>query len=78
MSTLSKKTAIVGIGESDLGYTPDKTFLQLIAQATDRALKDAGLTKNDIDGLFSAGWLTMESIMVAEYLKLRGRCYFVD
>jgi acetyl-CoA acetyltransferase len=73
MSTLSKKTAIVGVGESDLGYTPDKTFLQLIAQATDRALKDAGLTKNDIDGLFSAGWLTMESIMVAEYLGITPR-----
>ncbi len=70
MGELTKKTAIVGVGESDVGYTPDKTFLQLIAQATDRALKDAGLTKNDIDGFFSAGWLTMESIMVAEYLGI--------
>lgn len=73
MGTLTKKTAIVGVGESDVGYTPDKTFLQLIAQATDRALHDAGLTKNDIDGLFSAGWLTMESIMVAEYLGISPR-----
>jgi acetyl-CoA acetyltransferase len=73
MGELTRKTAIVGVGESDLGYTPDKTFLQLIAQATDRALKDAGLTKNDIDGLFSAGWLTMESIMVAEYLGITPR-----
>ena len=66
-----KKTAIVGVAESDLGYTPDKTFLQLIAQATSRALDDAGLTRNDIDGFFSAGWLTMESIMVAEYLGIK-------
>ena len=66
-----KKTAIVGVAESDLGYTPDKTFLQLIAQATNRALSDAGLTRNDIDGFFSAGWLTMESIMVAEYLGIK-------
>ena len=71
MGGITRKTAIAGVGESDLGSTPDKTFLQLIAQATDRALDDAGLAKNDIDGFFSAGWLTMESIMVAEYLGIR-------
>jgi acetyl-CoA acetyltransferase len=70
LATLTKKTAIVGVGESDLGYTPNKTFLQLIAQATNRALDDAGLTIHDIDGFFSAGWLTMESMMVAEYLGI--------
>ena len=70
MGSITGKTAIVGVGESELGYTPDKTFLQLIAQATDRALDDAGLAKNDVDGFFSAGWLTMESIMVAEYLGI--------
>jgi len=68
---LNRKTAIVGVAESDVGYTPEKTFLQLIAQATKGALDDAGLTKSDIDGFFSAGWLTMESIMVAEYLGIR-------
>jgi acetyl-CoA acetyltransferase len=71
MGILTRKTAIVGVAESDVGYTPDKTWLQLIAQATDRALHDAGLKKNDIDGFFSAGWLTMESIMVAEYLGIK-------
>jgi acetyl-CoA acetyltransferase len=70
MNGLSGKTAIVGVAESDLGYTPYKTFLQLIAQATERALDDAGLTKKDVDGFFSAGWLTMESLMVAEYLGI--------
>jgi len=68
--TLRGKTAIVGVAESDIGFTPDRTFLQLIAQATLRALDDAGLAKSDIDGLFCAGWLTMESIMVAEYLGI--------
>lgn len=71
MGTLTKKTAIVGAAESDLGFVPDKTFLQLIAQATGRALEDAGLAKDDIDGFFCAGWLTMESIMVAEYLGIK-------
>ena len=70
MGSLTRKAAIVGTGLSDLGHTPDKTSLQLIAQATNRALDDAGLKKSDIDGLFSAGWITMESIMVAEYLGI--------
>jgi acetyl-CoA acetyltransferase len=68
---MMRKTAIVGVAESDLGYTPDKTFLQLIAQAARRALSDAGLKRDDIDGFFCAGWLTMESIMVAEYLGIK-------
>lgn len=68
--TLRGKTAIAGVAESVVGFTPDKTFLQLIAQATHRALDDAGLVKSDIDGLFCAGWLTMESMMVAEYLGI--------
>lgn len=71
MGSLTRKAAIVGVGLSDLGHTPDKTFLQLIAQATQRALDDAGLKKSDVDGLFSAGWITMESIMVAEYLGIK-------
>jgi len=71
MGVLTRKAAIVGVSESDLGYTPDKTSLQLIAQATNRALDDAGLKKSDIDGFFSAGWITMESIMVAEYLGIQ-------
>lgn len=71
MGMLTKKAAIVGVAESDLGYTPNESFLQLIAQATNRALDDAGLTIKDIDGFFSAGWLTMESIMVAEYLGIK-------
>jgi acetyl-CoA acetyltransferase len=66
-----KKAAIVGVAESDLGYTPDKTFLQLIAQATSRALDDAGLARDDIDGFFSAGWITIESMMLAEYLGIK-------
>jgi acetyl-CoA acetyltransferase len=71
VDNLRRKTAIVGVAESDVGYAPEKTFLQLIAQATKKALDDAGLAKSDIDGFFSAGWLTMESIMVAEYLGIR-------
>ncbi len=38
----SSRAAIVGVAESDLGYTPGKTVLQLQAQAARTALDAAG------------------------------------
>ena len=51
----ASRAAIVGVAESDLGRTPDKTVLQLQAQATRGALDDAGLSFEDVDALFCAG-----------------------
>ena len=52
---LRGKVAVVGVAESDLGEVgPGFTPLDLIGQATFRALKDSGLEKSDVDGLFSA------------------------
>ncbi|MFA7250465.1 MAG: thiolase, partial [Dehalococcoidia bacterium] len=46
--------AIVGIGEpAQIGTIPDKTPLQLMAEASKRAIEDAGLTKDDIDTVYS-------------------------
>jgi 3-oxoacyl-[acyl-carrier-protein] synthase III len=47
------QAAIVGVAESDLGRTPDKTVLQLQHQAARAALEDAGLGFKDVDALFS-------------------------
>jgi len=71
MNDLSQKVAIVGVAESDLGYVPDKTALQLQAQAAERALDDAGLGKNDIDGLFCANRSEIEGCLMGEYLGIR-------
>lgn len=69
---LSGKFAIVGVAESDeLGILPHKSALQLHAEAARNAIADAGLTKNDIDAVFSAGRLF--STETAEYLGLRPR-----
>ncbi len=73
--SLRGKTAIVGAAESDLGevgsgFTP----LDLIGQATTRALADAGLEKKDVDGLFSASvYYQMPTLSVGEYLGIRPR-----
>ncbi|MCL6517009.1 acetyl-CoA acetyltransferase [Alicyclobacillus sp.] len=66
--------AIAGVAESDLGETPGKTVLQLQAQAAKAALEDAGLTKDDVDAVFTAGnWAWSTTMMLAEYLGIRPR-----
>lgn len=68
----SSRAAIVGVAESDLGYTPGKTVLQLQAQAARAALDDAGLQFADVDALFCAGnWAWSPNLMLAEYLGIR-------
>ncbi|MDN4493507.1 acetyl-CoA acetyltransferase [Ureibacillus aquaedulcis] len=64
--------AIVGVAESDIGKIPGKNVLQLQAQAAKSALEDAGLTKNDIDAVFTAGnWAWAPNLMLAEYLGIQ-------
>ena len=46
--------AIVGVAESDeMGTVPNKSSLQHHAEAAYNALEDAGLSKNDVNGLFT-------------------------
>ncbi|MEN1967167.1 acetyl-CoA acetyltransferase [Lentibacillus sp. N15] len=72
-----KTAAIVGVAESDLGKTPNKNVLQLQAQAAKAALDDAGLGKDDVDALFTAGnWAWAPSLMLAEYLGIQSK--FMD
>ena len=51
----TKRVAIVGAALSDIGRVDTKTPFELHYQAASRALADAGLTKDDIDGLGSSG-----------------------
>jgi acetyl-CoA acetyltransferase len=72
--SLRNRAAIVGIGESDIGRQPGMTGLGLNAQAARRALDDAGLRPQDIDGLLTAYTLTephfMLGTVLCEYLGL--------
>jgi acetyl-CoA acetyltransferase len=69
------KAAIVGAAESDLGEVgPGLTPLDLVGQAADRALADAGLNLGDVDGLFSASaYYSMATVSAGEYLGIRPR-----
>lgn len=69
MSNLSKTVAIVGVAESDeIGNVPDKSALQHHAEAAYNALEDAGLSKKDVDGLFTARFSTLTT---AEYMGIQ-------
>ncbi len=60
----------VGVGLADGPKTPELTPLTLQAQAFGRAVADANLTKDSIQGLASAGYGGMHEVQLAEYLGL--------
>lgn len=73
---LSKSVAIVGAAESELGKVPGMTSLDLQAQATARALRDAGLALKDVDGIFAHVDDRHAGLQLAEYLGIQPR--YVD
>ena len=51
LDDVSGAVAICGIGESDHSKASGRTAQEIVAQAVERALDDAGLEPSDIDGL---------------------------
>lgn len=68
-----RRVAIAGVALSDLGRVDNATPYALHAQASRRALADAGLKLSDIDGFCSAGMGTLQPLEVAEYMGLKPR-----
>ncbi len=66
-----KAVAIVGAALSDCGRVDTLTPFDLHAQASMRALADAGLGKDDVDGFASTGTGVLAPVEVAEFLGLR-------
>ena len=50
---LRDKFAIVGVGYTPQGKVPGRTSLSFHLEASSNAIKDAGLKREDIDGLLS-------------------------
>ncbi len=76
MSGLSRgSVAIVAAAESELGQVaPGTTPVDLMAQATRRALDACGLALSDIDGVFTnASQLRMPTLSLCDYLGLQPR-----
>ena len=71
MLDLKRGAAIVGIHEHITRYAPDKSELQIQGESVIKALADAGLSKADVDGLFTASSSIRNSGMnLADYLNM--------
>lgn len=68
---MTKRVAIVGAALSDCGRVDVISPYQLHHQAASRALADAGLGKDDVDGFASCGMGLLAPVEIAEYLGLR-------
>jgi acetyl-CoA acetyltransferase len=66
-----RRVAIVGAALSDCGRVDHRTVWDLHHQAASRAIADAGLTKDDIDGVMSSGIGVLTPVELSEYLGLR-------
>lgn len=79
MSSLKGKIAIVGIGETEQGRLPGRTSYDLYVDAAQRAIADAGLEKEQIDGLVTEGsFITPHQrhhLIVADRLGMAPRHY---
>ena len=73
--TLSGKVAIVGVGQSPSGRVPGRSPLDLTADATLKALADAGMKKAEIDGVITgtsfASSFHRFSVALSEYLNIQ-------
>ena len=69
--SLRGETAVVGVGLTEFGGLPGHTHMEIMAKAIDKAITDAGIHKDEIDGIFSANFVEMLTpLTVAEYLGI--------
>jgi acetyl-CoA acetyltransferase len=74
---LRGKTAIVGIGSAGIGEAHGYSAMELLGQASLKAIADAGLKLSDIDAVFSAtSSHAFPTLSVCEYLGIKPK--FVD
>ena len=69
--TLRGAAAIVGIGLTEFGELPGRSRMEIMAEAVHRALAEAGIAKDRVDGVFGADFTdSLIGLSMAEYLGL--------
>ena len=72
--SLRNRVAIVGVADTEVGVVPQYSATQLYVRAARLALEDAGITKDQIDGLITcASWAEpylYHAEMIAEYMQI--------
>ena len=69
--SLSNTAALVGVGTTRFGKLPGSTAWSLQAEAVRNALADAGLRKDEVDGMFTESQFS-EPLLLHGHLL--GRC----
>ncbi|MCC7275137.1 MAG: thiolase [Alphaproteobacteria bacterium] len=65
-------SAVVGVGLAGCGEAPGRTAMELIGEASWKAVTDAGLRMTDIDAVFGVSAVHgMPSVTISEYLGIR-------
>jgi acetyl-CoA acetyltransferase len=71
---MRNRVAIVGVADTEVGVVPQYSATQLYVRAARLALEDAGITKNEVDGLITcASWAEpylYHAEMIAEYMQI--------
>lgn len=71
---MPRKACLVGIGQTKVGRLPGKSSLQLQVEAAKLALEDAGLTKQEVNGIVNAYTRTdnylMPCLVLGEHLGI--------
>ena len=77
LKDLRGQTAVVGVGTFGCGEAQGYTEMELLARSAQQAVRDAGLSMKDIDGVCTASVSSaMWGLAVPEYLGLNAR--FID
>jgi len=76
MDSMRGKSAIVGMATAGVGEAPGFSAMELLGQAAVKAVNEAGLKMQDIDGVFAAtSSHAFPTMSVVEYLGLRPRFF---
>jgi acetyl-CoA acetyltransferase len=74
MASLRGKVAIVGVADTEVGVVPHLSATQLYVKAAKLALEDAGITKDQVDGLITCNSFVEPYLyhaeMIAEYMQI--------
>ena len=75
-TTLNNEAAIVGIGETEYSKNSGRSELALACEAVASAIRDAGLSPSDIDGMTTFTMDTSDEIEVARAVGIQDLTFF--
>jgi len=75
-TTLKDEAAIVGIGQTEFSKNSGRSELQLACEATAKAIQDAGMTPDEIDGMTTFTMDTSDEIEIARSVGIKDLTFF--